>query len=92
MPSLPRRDTAVLRATGHGQDFGWIDLPITDEWGFVRQSHGVTEVPGLYLLGSLWQVDQTSATLVGLPRDARLLAARIGLLRDGAEAGPTGPA
>lgn len=83
---------AVLWTTGYAQDFAWIDLPITDEWGFVRQRHGVSEVSGLFLLGSLWQVDQTSATLVGLPRDARLLAARMGLLRDGAESGSGEPA
>ncbi len=69
----------VLWTTGYRQDFGWIEAPITDTWGFVRQHHGVTEVPGLYLLGSLWQIDQTSATLFGLPRDARRLAERMGI-------------
>jgi hypothetical protein len=39
----------------------------------------VTEIPGLYVIGSLWQHDQASATLVGTPRDARVLAERMGL-------------
>ena len=47
--------------------------------GFARQVRGVTEVPGLYLIGSLWQHDQTSATLFGVDRDARILAERMGL-------------
>ena len=49
----------VLWATGYQQDFGWIEPPITDEMGFARQVRGVTEIPGLYLIGSLWQHDQS---------------------------------
>ncbi len=71
--------STVLWTTGYRQDFSWIDPPVTDEMGFPRQSRGVSEVPGLYFLGSLWQHDQMSATLVGLPRDARALASRMGL-------------
>jgi putative flavoprotein involved in K+ transport len=58
---------------------GWIDLPVTDALGFPRQERGVSEVPGLYFLGSLWLHDQTSAGLIGLQRDARVLAERMGL-------------
>jgi putative flavoprotein involved in K+ transport len=69
----------VLWTTGYRQDLGWIDPPITDELGFARQVRGVSEVPGLYFIGSLWLHDQTSATLVGVARDARALAERMGL-------------
>ncbi len=71
--------STVLWTTGYRQDLSWIDLPVTDDLGFPRQTDGVSEVPGLYFVGGLWQRDQTSATLVGLPRDARVLAARMGL-------------
>jgi putative flavoprotein involved in K+ transport len=71
--------STILWTSGYRQNLGWIDPPITDDMGFARQDRGVTEVPGLYLLGSLWQHDQTSATLVGMPRDARVLAERMGL-------------
>ncbi len=71
--------STVLWATGYQQDFGWIEPRITDDMGFARQVRGVTEVPGLYLIGSLWQHDQTSATLFGVDRDARILAERMGL-------------
>jgi len=71
--------STVLWTTGFGRDLTWIDPPITDELGFPRQVRGVTEVPGLYVLGSLWQHDQASATLFGVARDARVLAGLMGL-------------
>ena len=73
--------STVLWATGYQQDFGWIEPRIADEMGFARQVRGVTEIPGLSLIGSLWQHDQTSATLFGVGRDARILAERMGLGR-----------
>jgi hypothetical protein len=39
----------------------------------------VAEIPGLFFIGSLWQVDRTSAALVGMPRNARMLASRLGI-------------
>ncbi len=73
--------STVIWTSGYVQDYAWIEPPITDEMGFVRQHQGLTEVPGLSVIGSLWQHDQTSATLVGLQRDARVLAAQMGLGR-----------
>jgi putative flavoprotein involved in K+ transport len=69
----------ILWTTGYRPDLRWIEFPIIDEMGFPRQVRGVTEVPGLFFVGSLWQHDQTSATLFGMPRDARVLAERMGL-------------
>lgn len=69
----------VLWTTGYRQQLDWIEPSITDEWGFARQEDGVAQIPGLFFIGSLWQVDQTSATLFGMPRDARSLAARLGI-------------
>jgi hypothetical protein len=86
MTSLPARvETVVIGAGQAGltmsyrQDLGWIEPSITDDMGFARQVRGVTEIPGLYVIGSLWQHDLTSATLFGMPRDARVLAERMGL-------------
>ena len=69
----------VLWTTGYRQRLDWIEPSITDEWGFARQADGVSAIEGLFFIGSLWQVDQTSATLFGLPRDARALAAHLGI-------------
>jgi putative flavoprotein involved in K+ transport len=71
--------STVLWTTGYRLDYGWIDLPIIDSMGFPRQTRGVSEVPGLYFIGSLWQHNQASATLVGVDLDARALAERMGL-------------
>ena len=63
-PEIPELDlgaegiSTIIWATGYRQDYGWIDLPIIDELGFPLQRRGVTDVPGLYFLGSLWQHTQ----------------------------------
>jgi putative flavoprotein involved in K+ transport len=69
----------VLWTTGYRQALGWIEPSITDEMGFARQVRGVSEIPGLYFIGSLWQHDQGSATLIGVQRDAQVLAGRMGV-------------
>jgi putative flavoprotein involved in K+ transport len=71
--------STVLWTTGYRQDLGWIEPSITDEMGFARQHRGVTEVPGLFVIGSLWLRNQASATLFGLDPDARVLAGLMGL-------------
>ncbi len=69
----------VLWATGHRPDFGWIDLPIFDDTGLPKHVRGVTEVPGLYFLGLLWQHTQASATLFGPTLDASSVLDAMGL-------------
>jgi putative flavoprotein involved in K+ transport len=66
--------STVIWTTGYRRDYDWIDLPILDEQGFPRQKRGVTDVPGLYFLGLLWQHTQASATLFGPNLDAGHLA------------------
>jgi putative flavoprotein involved in K+ transport len=71
--------STVIWATGYRPDFGWIDLPIFDDMGFPRHLRGVSDVPGLYFLGLLWQHTQASATLMGPRLDAPYLLAAMGL-------------
>jgi putative flavoprotein involved in K+ transport len=71
--------TSVLWTTGYRLDFGWIELPIFDEFGYPRQQRGVTEIPGLYFAGLLWQHNQLSATLIGALAEAGHVAAQMGL-------------
>jgi putative flavoprotein involved in K+ transport len=84
-PVLPELDLAaagistVIWTSGYALDYGWIDLPIFDAQGFPRQRRGVTEVPGLYFLGLLWQHTQASATLFGVGLDARHIAGEMGI-------------
>jgi putative flavoprotein involved in K+ transport len=74
--------STVLWTTGYRLDYGWIDLPIFDEFGYPRQRRGVTEVPGLYFAGLLWQHNQLSATLPGASIETRYIAEQMGLALD----------
>ena len=66
----------VLWTTGYAPDYGWLDLPILDDFGTPRHERGVSEVPGLFFLGMLFQHDNASANLGGVGRDAAYLAER----------------
>ena len=66
----------VLWTSGYRPAFGWIDLPILDDVGMPRQHRGISEIPGLTFIGLPWMHDMGSANLVGLARDAEVLAAR----------------
>ena len=66
--------SSVLWTSGYAMDYGWIDLPVLDEMGFPKTTRGVTEVPGLSFIGSLWQFNLASGNLVGVAMDARHLA------------------
>ncbi len=71
--------TSVLWATGYRMDHSWIHAPITDAQGIPRQHRGVSEIPGLYFIGLLWQHSQASATLFGPTVDAPYIAVQMGL-------------
>ena len=66
----------ILWTTGYRPDYGWLDLPILDEFGIPRHVRGISEVPGLTFIGLLWQHDNASANLLGLFRDAEYLVSR----------------
>jgi putative flavoprotein involved in K+ transport len=71
--------STVLWTSGFRPDYGWIDAPITDDMGLPRTRRGVSEVAGLYFVGSLWQTNQLSATLIGPRVDSRHVATAMGL-------------
>ena len=80
---------AVLWATGFRTDHSWIDIhQIKDEQGHVQHERGVTEAPGLYVLGLTWQHTRTSALLGWVTNDAEYLAEHIvSTTMTGSEAG-----
>jgi putative flavoprotein involved in K+ transport len=69
--------SSVIWATGYGLDHSWIDAPALDEAGDVIHRRGVTDAPGLYLLGLPWQHTRGSALLGWVKDDAKYLADRI---------------
>jgi putative flavoprotein involved in K+ transport len=74
--------STVLWTTGYRFDYGWIDLPIFDEFGYPRQRRGVTDVPGLFFVGLLWQHSNLSSTLLGVALEAEHIAEQMGLAVD----------
>jgi putative flavoprotein involved in K+ transport len=65
---------SVIWATGFRLDHSWIQVPIFDEHGDVLHHRGVTESPGLYLLGLPWQHTRGSALLGFIRDDAEYIA------------------
>jgi putative flavoprotein involved in K+ transport len=83
----------VIWCTGYEPGFSWIDLPVFSEDGRPVHERGVSKkVPGLYFVGLHFQYAMSSATLVGIGRDAefvvnalerrsRLMNSRLGQVR-----------
>ncbi len=74
------RVSAVIWATGYRQDFRWIDLPIfADPLTRTQPRHqrGVTEVPGLYLIGLPWLSKRKSSLMAGMGEDAAYVAQHL---------------
>lgn len=69
--------TSVIWSTGYGLDFGFLDIPVLDEWNYPRHTRGVTEIPGLYAVGLPWLTCHASSTVALVGADAEFVAAHI---------------
>jgi putative flavoprotein involved in K+ transport len=68
----------VIWCTGYHHSFPWIDLPIFGQDGKPAHERGVVpEVPGLYFVGLHFLYSMTSATVIGVGRDAEYIAGVI---------------
>ena len=67
----------VVWATGYRSDYSWISIPGVVRDGKVVHWRGVTEAPGLYVLGLSWQHTRGSALLGFVHDDAAYLAGLI---------------
>ena len=74
----------VLWATGFRSDYSWIDAPVFDERGLPRHERGVTDAPGLYFLGLMWQHTRGSALIGWVKDDAEYIAGRVEAFRPAA--------
>lgn len=61
---------SVVWATGYRLDFGWVDLPVLDQWGYPKHVRGVTTYPGLYAVGLPWLYSEPSSVFAGVGADA----------------------
>ena len=60
----------VVLATGFRPDHSWIDVPVKGPDDVVRQYRGLTEAPGLYVVGQRFQHRRDSAFIGGARHDA----------------------
>jgi putative flavoprotein involved in K+ transport len=68
----------VIWCTGYHPGFSWIDLPIFGEDGRPVHDRGmVSRVPGMYFVGLHFLYSMTSATLLGVGRDAERVVKAI---------------
>ena len=72
-----RRVRTVIWATGYRRAYPWLHVPVLDEAGEIRQRHGVTPVPGLYVLGQRFQHRRNSNFIDGVGRDAIEVAEHV---------------
>ncbi|QIG50006.1 NAD(P)-binding domain-containing protein [Nordella sp. HKS 07] len=64
----------IVWATGYRPDYSWLDVPVLDRKGQVRHDGGVTEYPGMYLMGMQFLRRRKSALIDGAGDDARDLS------------------
>jgi putative flavoprotein involved in K+ transport len=70
--------TNVIWCTGYRPDFGWIDLPLFDDYGEPAHERGVVAtVPGLYFVGLFFLSAATSSLVGGVGKDAAYIADQI---------------
>lgn len=68
----------IIWCTGFQLGFSWIDLPIFGERGMPMHDAGiVTQCPGMYFVGLHYLYAMSSATVVGVGRDAERIAKAI---------------
>jgi len=68
----------VIWATGFRPDYGWLDVPVTDEKGQLRHDGGVVDdSPGLYALGLPVLRRRKSTFIYGIEDDAREVVAHL---------------
>ena len=67
----------MIWTTGYRPDYSWIHIPGVAGDGRLIHRRGVTDVPGLYFLGLLWQHRRGSALLGFVHEDAAYLTDRV---------------
>ncbi|MCG6873487.1 MAG: NAD(P)-binding domain-containing protein [Betaproteobacteria bacterium] len=75
----------VIWATGFVPDFSWLSVPVLDRKGRVRHDGGITDSPGLYLMGMQFLRRRKSALIDGAGDDARDLSAHLASYLHGKE-------
>ncbi len=67
----------VLLATGFTPDHSWLRLPLHGPDGRIRQYRGVTDAPGVYVVGQRFQHRRDSGFIDGARHDVRAVATHL---------------
>jgi putative flavoprotein involved in K+ transport len=67
----------VVLATGFRPDTGWVELPITEPDGTFRQNRGMTDAPGVYVVGQRFQHRRDSGFIGGARHDAHAVVHQL---------------
>ena len=73
----------IVWATGYRPDNSWLHVPVLDRKGHIRHDGGVTESPGMYLMGMQFLRRRNSALIDGAGEDARDLTGHLAAFLDG---------
>jgi putative flavoprotein involved in K+ transport len=85
---IPARDIrTVVWATGFRPDYSWLRVPVLDHKGMIRHEGGVTQAPGLYVMGLPFLRRRKSSFLHGADDDARDLCGHLAEYLDRRAAG-----
>jgi putative flavoprotein involved in K+ transport len=68
---------SIIWATGFAPDFGWVKCAPLNQHGLPTHQRGITEIPGLYLIGLSWLSRRASAFIFGAEHDATHIANHI---------------
>lgn len=67
----------VLWATGYKRAYPWLNAPVFDERGEIRQVRGRTPSAGLWVIGLQFMIRRNSSFIDGVGRDAAEIAGNI---------------
>ena len=68
---------SVVWATGFRADWSFVCLPIFDGAGYPVHRHGVTDIPGVYVLGLPWLWTWGSGRFLSVGRDAEFIVSDL---------------
>ncbi|HET9703972.1 MAG TPA: hypothetical protein VFP85_08065, partial [Vicinamibacterales bacterium] len=71
----------VLWATGFRRSYPWLQVPVLDAYGEIQHQGGVTQVPGLFVIGLHFLRRRNSSFIDGVAEDASALSEHIATLR-----------
>lgn len=76
--------STVIWATGFRPDYSWLQLPVLDSRGWIWHRGGVTDAPGVYVMGLPFMRRRKSSFIFGVEDDARDICGHLAATLAGA--------